>query len=273
MRILQHEDGRSKVGGFLQLSIFQSAEIIQQEHPCFPLFRVIPKYNNTPILTLLPKDSLKGSLSFSESFSVSGAEKGMEIKAFSDVDTDYQDFQDFYDTYLQGKNLCVEVVNMNGVTRVMNPVRVKCQYAISPEYSTSNTFELLFEPAKFNEYKPRKIIKTVTAETRFYSGAALSDCTVELEDYCNTEVFKYGYSAVNDLSQATFLNSGNSPVFQAVSDGKYYFFAVNKSAPTLFESYYINLNIAETINTDSENGKSVDGDISNNDYNGSVDGV
>lgn len=270
--ILKHEDGRSKVGNIFRLRIFASAEIIQQLHPCFPLFSAIPKYNPYPILELYAKDSLKGSLSSGESFAVSGNEKTLDLKITSDVDSDYESFQDFYDAELKGKNLCVETLNNNGVLRIFNPVKIKYQYDISPEYSTENTYQLSFEPTKFKDYQLRKIIDTVDVATRYYSGTPLSDCTVILQDYCDKSLFKFGYGTTVNIEDATFLNLGISPIFQAFADGQYYFFAVNKLAPDVYESYYININIPIIIVDDAQSGFSIDGDTSQNDYNGSVDG-
>lgn len=215
---------------------------------------------------------MKGNLSFKESFGVSGNEKALDLKAVSDVDADYETFQDFFDDKLKGKNLCVETLNMNGITRIFNPVRVESLYQITADYFTENTYEFSFNPTKFKHYALRDIIQTVQVEPRYYSGTALSDCTVILQDYCEESLFKFGYSLTDDVNTAIFLNQGISPIFQALSDGKYYFFAVNKLAPEVFDSYYININIAEIIIPDAETEFSVDGDTSNNNYNGSVDG-
>lgn len=148
-----------------------------------------------------------------------------------------EDFFEFWAKEVDGSRFCVELVDMNNYTIVLNPLYITYSYQGSASYTDSNRYELTFSRAKQVDYslKDLKLIDFISSRTFNYAGTTANEATINLFGNISQLLFDFGYSIIDNIDKIIYQNTPASNIIHNLADGTYYFFAVNRQLPEFYD--------------------------------------
>lgn len=246
------------IGGFSSVRAKYSSEIVQQfdSSSITNEFGICHLLNDKFLFEFSTKNS-SINYSFQKLLSEFAISEKLSFSIIIENILTRDDFFKFWSKKVQGCRFCLEFIDMNGFSFVINPLNINYTYQGSGVYSDGNRYELTFSRAKQIDYpiNAYKIIQKITSINVNYTGVAASEATIILHNEITQSLFDFGYSTQNDVDTIIYQNVPASNIIHQLTDGVYYFFAVNRNCPTLFD--YLKATIVAgavvIIHSESEN--------------------
>lgn len=231
-------DNRSKIGGFLSLKIAESKNIIQQHSMNIiemPLAVFLFREEWLAEFGILNKTL--ADLKLELQITPNGHLQTPSLKFVTEQDISPQDFHSWFQQYIQGRNLVVQLLNNNNLVRTLNPLGMTYNYIGSAEFGQANKYELIFTRAKMIDsvFNP---IKDIEQKAPVYSEPTMNvkktNVEIVFNDFVDPSLYETKFGATN--------NPRKSKPFNRISnllDGTYYIFIILKSNPEYFLTYKI----------------------------------
>jgi hypothetical protein len=237
-------------GGFLRLNLMYSKDIVQQQFQSeTELNSVVFRRSINTLAQWLYDEQLTAELKFEEILIDFGIETRVPFKATIITDSRPAEFREWWNKYIRGRRVAVHLINSNGYERIINPFIVTYTYVTGTNPSEPNRYELTFNRVRLIEYPTvnEKIIEEIVTEKFNYAGTLNNQVTIKTFADVSMSLFDFGYSDSTDLETVIYQSDPTSNILYNLTDGVYYFFAVNRAFPQLH--HFVRADITDGIIT------------------------
>ena len=243
-------DSLPSLGGFSRLRLVQSKHIVQQEYQSETEIDSLCFLRTQQYVAEFGyEDNFVGDLKIESSLLDFGTDEKHTLKSIHEVDANPTEFKNWYNQKIKEQRFALELTNNNEFVRVMNPFMITYTYIGPSEFSNLNRYELQYTRVRLVEFplKDFKVIKQINSRTFIYALQPATEATIILHNDVTESLFDFGYSTQNNIDTIIYQNTPASPTIHQLTDGVYYFFAVNRACTAFYDSVKATIKSGEVI--------------------------